>query len=136
MWIYNLKILVLKENNLSKFDHFDNFPLLTYLDISNNKFRSIEKGNIGNLPLLKTLMIDQNYLKSINSFFKLQNLSFLSVESNKTSDNSHIDKLSENVNLKELNLSNTPLSKSYNYRQNTIRRFINLIKLDNSVNFC
>ncbi len=128
-----IKILVFKENNISKFDYFDGLPNLVFLDLSFNKIRSLEKGNIGFLPSLKTLILDNNYLKNVNSLAKISSLNFLSIDNNKIQDISLVEKLAEHENLRELNLNNNLITKNYNYRQSMIRKFLLLTKLDNYV---
>jgi|LauGreDrversion4_2_1035121.scaffolds.fasta_scaffold981428_1 protein phosphatase 1 regulatory subunit 7 len=128
-----IKILVFKENNISKFDYFDGLPNLVFLDLSFNKIRSLEKGNIGFLPSLKTLILDNNYLKNVNSLAKISSLNFLSIDNNKIQEISLVEKLAEHENLRELNLNNNLITKNYNYRQSMIRKFLLLTKLDNYV---
>jgi len=125
-----LKILVLKENNINKFDFFDGLPNLIFLDLSHNKFRNVDKSNIGLLPNLKTLLLDQNYLKNINGFVKISSLNYLSCDNNKIQEMSQIEKLGDLENLKDLNLTNNPITKSHNYRLTIIRRYQFLQKLD------
>jgi protein phosphatase 1 regulatory subunit 7 len=129
----SIKILVFKENSISKFDYFDGLPNLVFLDLSFNKIRSLEKGNIGFLPSLKTLILDNNYLKNVNSLAKISSLNFLSIDNNKIQDISLVEKLAEHENLRELNLNNNLITKNYNYRQSMIRKFLILTKLDNYV---
>lgn len=125
-----MKTLVLRENKINKIDCLDGLINLQYLDISFNKLRTIERSNIGLLPNLKTILCDSNYLKNINSFSKLQSLIYLSFDTNKITDISNIEKLTELENLKEINLSNNPITKNINYRLNIIRKFFNLTKID------
>jgi Leucine-rich repeat (LRR) protein len=103
---------------------------LQYLDISFNKLRNIERSNIGVLPNLKIFICDSNYLKNINSFSKLENLTYISFENNKISDISNIEKLAELETIKEINLINNPLTKLVNYRVNMIRKFYYVMKID------
>jgi len=126
----NLNAGIFKENSICKTDYFDGLPNLEYLDLSYNKLRVIERSNIGLLPLLKSLLLDFNYLKVINGFSKITSLCYFSIESNKITEYSGIERLTELENLKELNLTNNPIQKNYNYRQIMCRRFIYLSKLD------
>jgi Leucine-rich repeat (LRR) protein len=120
----------LRGNNINKIDSLDGLMNLQYLDLSCNKLRNVERSNIGLLPNLNTLICDSNYLKNINSFSKLQSLVYLSFHSNKISEISNIERLAEIENLKEINLSNNPITKNMNYRVNVIRKFYNLNKID------
>ena len=129
----SIKILVFKENNISKFDYFDGLPNLVFLDLSYNKIRSLEKGNIGLLPCLKTLILDHNYLKTANGFIKISSLNYLSLDNNKIQEFSQIERLGDHENLREFNLSNNLITKNYNYRIHILRRFIYLTKLDTIV---
>lgn len=127
----NLKNLVLRKNNISKIDHIDGLINLVYLDISFNKLRSVERGNIGILPNIKSLLCDGNYLKNVNSFAKLQGLNYLSLENNKIIEYSNLEKLTSLEYLTDLNISNNPICKLSGYRVNVVKKFFNLIKLDN-----
>ncbi len=130
-FLKNLKNLVFRKNNISKIDHIDGLSNLVYLDLSFNKLRVIERGNIGILPNIKTLLCDGNYLKNVNSFAKLQGLNFISMENNKISEYSMIEKISLLENLTDLNISNNPICKFSGYRANIIKKFTFLNKLDN-----
>ena len=48
-----LKILVLRENSLSKIDSINHMEFLTFLDVSFNKLRTCDRTTIGNLPSLQ-----------------------------------------------------------------------------------
>ena len=104
---------------------------LTYLDISFNKLRTVDRSNIGLLPNLKSILCEGNFLKNVNSFSKLQGLNFLSFENNKITEFSSFEKLSFLDNLKDLNLSHNPVAKFSSYRINVMKKFNNLNKLDN-----
>jgi Leucine-rich repeat (LRR) protein len=127
----NLRNLNLRQNNLNKIDPLDNLPNLLYLDLSFNKLRNLEKSNVGNLPVLKSLSCDSNFLKNINAFSKLQSLVYATFDNNKISEFPNIDRLSNIEPLKELNLSNNPITKNLYYRNNIIKKFINCNKIDN-----
>lgn len=129
----SIKILVFQENSITKFDYFDGLPNLVFLDLSYNKIRSLDKGNIGLLPSLKTLILDHNYLKSANGFIKISSLNYLSLDNNKIQEFAQIERLGDHDNLKELNLSNNLITKNYNYRIHIIRRFMYLTRLDTIV---
>lgn len=127
----NLRTLVLHKNSIGKTDHIDGLVNLSYLDISFNKLRSIERGNIGILPSLKSLICDGNYLKNVNAFAKLQGINFISLENNKIKDIQDIEKLALLEYLSDLNIYNNPICKNPGFRQNVIKKFVNLVKLDN-----
>ena len=129
----SIKILVFQENSITKFDYFDGLPNLVFLDLSYNKIRSLDKGNIGLLPSLMTLILDHNYLKSANGFIKISSLNYLSLDNNKIQEFAQIERLGDHDNLKELNLSNNLITKNYNYRIHIIRRFMYLTRLDTIV---
>ena len=126
-----LKILVLRENSLSKIDVINHMEFLTFLDVSFNKLRNCDKTNIGTLPSLQVFLCDNNYLKNINGFEKFTSVQSLSFENNKIPDFNSLEKLSLLENLKDLSIVNNPVTKSINYRNIMIRMFSNLLKLDN-----
>lgn len=126
----NLKNLVLRGNNFNKIDQIDGMCSLQFLDISVNKIRNIEKSNIGLLPSLRTLICDDNYLKNINAFVKLTSLVYISFESNKIQEFQNFERLAELEYLKDLNLNNNPITKQYQYRNNIVKKFVNLAKSD------
>jgi hypothetical protein len=129
-YLKSLRNLVLRENYINKIDSIEGLNLLTYLDLSNNVLRIVDKTNIGFLPSLKTLICGENYLKNVNAFNKLSTLCYISFENNKITDYSHVEKLNQLECLKELNLINNPITKEYNYRLNMVRRFLMLNKID------
>jgi Leucine-rich repeat (LRR) protein len=126
----NLKNLVLRENSLNKIDAIDGLVNLHFLDISFNKMRIVEKSNIGLMPTIRTLICDNNYLKNINAFSKLISLSFASFEGNKISEFMNIEKFLSCENLKVVNLNSNPIAKVHSYRNNMIKKFPNLVKID------
>jgi hypothetical protein len=129
-YLKNLKNLVLRENHINKLDSIDGLPFLSFIDLSNNVLRNVERCNIGNLPNLKIFVCGENYLKNVNAFSKLNSLIFISFENNKIADYSHVEKLNDIENLRELNISNNPITKAMSYRSNIIKRFFKLIKID------
>ena len=125
-----LKILVLRENSLSKIDYINNMEYLTFLDVSFNKLRNCDRSSIGVLPSLQVFLCDNNYLKNINDFDKFYSIQILSFENNKIPDYNSLEKLTSLEYLKDLSIANNPLTKSINYRTSIIRIFPNLLKLD------
>jgi len=125
-----LKILVLRENSLSKIDSINHMEYLTFLDVSFNKLRTCDRTTIGNLPSLQVFLCDNNYLKNINGFEKFYSIQSISFENNKIPDYNSLEKLASLSNLKDLALGNNPVSKSINYRNTIIRMFPSLLKLD------
>ena len=125
-----LKILVLRENSLSKIDSINHMEFLTFLDVSFNKLRTCDRTTIGNLPSLQVFLCDNNYLKNINGFEKFYSIQSISFENNKIPDYNSLEKLASLSNLRDLALGNNPVSKSINYRNTIIRMFPNLLKLD------
>ena len=125
-----LKILVLRENSLSKIDSINHMEFLTFLDVSFNKLRTCDRTSIGSLPSLQVFLCDNNYLKNINGFEKFYSIQSISFENNKIPDYNSLEKLASLTYLKDLALGNNPVSKSINYRNTIIRMFPNLLKLD------
>ena len=125
-----LKILILRENNLTKIDSITHLERLTFLDVSFNKLRTIDRGCVGFLPSLQIFLCDNNYLKNINCFDKFTSVQNLSFDNNKIPDFNSIEKLANLVNLKDLSLNNNPINKMINYRNSIIRMFTKIIKLD------
>ena len=131
--LQSLKIAILGTNSISKLESFDCMPSLIVLDLSNNRLRLCERNNVGLLPNLKILLLDNNYFKSLVGLSRLGNLVSLSAAGNKISELFGIDKLKEIHGLAEINLTNNPLVTISNYKNSILRRFPNLIKLDNHV---
>jgi Leucine-rich repeat (LRR) protein len=132
-FLKNLQIANFSFNCINKIDCFDGLLNLNFLDLSNNVLRCVEKSGIGLLPSLKTLYLDNNYLKQINSFIKISSMQYFSISANKIMDFMAIERLSELEFLKELTLTHNPLTKQYNYRILIIRKLPNLNKLDGAV---
>ena len=126
-----LKKLNLKDNYISKIDSIDKLNDLNYINISNNKLRSCEKSNLGILPSIKTILCDNNFLKSINCFEKFGSLENLSFNTNKITDLSCLDKLTQLKKLNRLSLINNPITHIENYRKIIIFYFQGLKCLDN-----
>ena len=129
----SLKNAIFKDNSINKMDYFDGIPSLQYLDLTNNKIRSVEKCNIGLLPSLRILILDNNYIKNANPFRKISCLHYLSFENNKISDLSQIEKLFFLENLKEVNFINNPFVKIFCYRLQVLKKLPFLLKLDKIV---
>lgn len=125
-----LKILVLRENNINKIEAINKMNDLTFLDVSFNKIRSVDRTQIGTLPSLQIFLCDNNFLKNVNGFVKLEALQTLSFENNKIYDYSSIEKLALLENLRDFSILNNPLTKLANYRTRMISTFGQLIKLD------
>jgi len=126
----NLTNVTLKDNNINKMDNFDGLPNLVFLDLNNNKLRNIEKANLGLLPLLRVLILDNNYLKNANPFKKFSSLNFLSLDNNKITEINKIEKLVDLEFLKEVSFLGNPFIKMFSYRIQIIKRIPSLIKLD------
>ena len=126
----NLKILVLRENSISRIDQITKMNVLTFLDVSFNKIRNLEKTGIGILPSLQIFLCDNNYLKNINIFTKFIGIQTLSFENNKIQDFASFERLNLLENLKDFSILNSPVTKNFNYRNNVIKLFPGLIKLD------
>ena len=124
----NLKSLILRKNSLTKIDLIDEILNLNFLDISFNKIRVIDRGNIGILPNLKSLSCDGNFLKNVNAFSKFITLNYLSLENNKIFESAGLDRLIYLENLLDLNISNNSICKMSGYRLMIIRKFPSLIK--------
>ena len=127
-----LKILILRENNLNKIDAIHKMMQLTFLDISFNKLRNIDRTQLGYLPKLQILLCDNNFLRNVNAFAKLESLHTISFENNKIGDYFSLEKLESLANLRDLNVLNNPVTKMVNYRSRMLKLFEHLIKLDNT----
>ena len=126
-----LKKLNLKENYISKIDSLDKLNELNFLNISSNKLRSCDKANLGVLPSIKTFFCDNNFLKSVNCFEKFVTIENLSFNSNKITDVSCLDKLTQLKKLNKLSLMGNPIANIQNYRKIIIFYFQKLKYLDN-----
>ncbi len=129
----NLKNSNFKENSISKIDYFDGLPNLQFLDLTSNKIRNVEKSNIGLLPSLKMLILDNNYIKNANPFKKISSLNYISFENNKIPEISFIERLAFLEFLKEVNFAGNPFIKIFCYRLQVIKRIPTLLKLDKMV---
>ena len=125
-----LKTLILKENNFSKIESLNNMEYLTYLDVSSNKMRNVDRTSLGDLPNLQIFICDNNLMKNINGFSKYDSLKTLSFQNNKIQDLNCIEKLSELNKLKEIILKGNPVTRYNNYRINIIKLLPNIIKID------
>ncbi len=103
---------------------------LTFLDVSFNKLRNVEKTTIGFLPSIQIFLCDNNYLKNINGFTKFLSIQTLSFENNKIQDISSLERLNTLEHLKDFSILNCPVTKNLNYRNNMIKLFPGLNKLD------
>ena len=129
-FLKGLKILVLSENNFTKIESINNMNNLTFLDVSTNKLRNLDKISLGNLPNIQIIIADNNMIKNINNLKKYSTLTCISFENNKIIDFNQIEELKELKSLKEINLSNNPISKSIHFRYKMIKSFPFLLKLD------
>ena len=125
-----LKTLILKENNFTKIESLNNMEYLTYLDVSNNKMRNVDRTSLGDLPNLQIFICDNNLMKNINGFSKYESLTNLSFQNNKIQDLNCLEKLNELNKLKEIILKGNPLTRYNNYRLNLIKLMPKLIKID------
>ena len=125
-----LKTLILKESNFTKIESLNNMEYLTYLDVSNNKMRNVDRTSLGNLPNLQIFICDNNLMKNINGFSKYESLTNLSFQNNKIQDLNCLEKLNELNKLKEIILKGNPLTRYNNYRLNLIKLMPKLIKID------
>ena len=131
----NLKSLDLYNNQINKIDQIDNLVNLQFLDLTKNKIRVLDKSNIGNLPSLKVLILDSNYIKNCSFITKLTQICYFSIQFNKLVDFQSIEKLSEMEMLEEVFFIGNQLTKLNNYRINVFRNLPGIKKLDGKVNF-
>jgi hypothetical protein len=82
---------------------------------------------------LKYLCLDENYIKNFNYLYCLSRLQHLFVRYNKISDYSEIENLQSLVVLKELDLSNNPISRKYGCRLSLMQKIPSLLYLDGQV---
>ena len=75
---------------------------LTYLDVSSNKMRNVDRTSLGDLPNLQIFICDNNLMKNINGFSKYESLTNLSFQNNKIQDLNCLEKLNELNKLKEI----------------------------------
>lgn len=129
----SLKTLIVNSNSINKIDPIDGLNNLQYLDLSKNKLRILDKSNIGNLPSLKALLLDSNYLKSLSFACRLPKLTYFSVQSNKLTELSSIDKINELELLEDLFLLGNPIAKNNQYRLSVFRRNPKILRIDNQV---
>ena len=57
-----LKTLLLKENNFTKIESLNKMDNLTYLDVSSNKMRNVDRRSLGDLPSLQIFICDNNLM--------------------------------------------------------------------------
>ena len=56
------KLKTLKENNFTKIESLNNMDNLTYLDVSSNKMRNVDRTSLGDLPSLQIFICDNNLM--------------------------------------------------------------------------
>lgn len=123
--------MILSSNLISKIDSLDNLTNLKFLDLSKNKLRNLDKYQINNLPSLKGLILDFNYLKNIMFISYIISLAYLSVQSNKITEFNSLNPISNLVNLTDIFLIGNKIEKSINYRTGVLRRNHNIKRIDN-----
>jgi Leucine-rich repeat (LRR) protein len=69
---------------------------------------------------LKYLCLDENFIKSFNNLAYAAKLQHLFIRYNKCSEYSELDGLKELLNLKELELTNNPISRKHGNRFNIL----------------
>lgn len=130
----NLKSLFLQNNLISKIENLDNCKELDTLVLSHNYIKTLENCCSAVLPVLNTLNISHNQLRSIDDVDILKrcgNISILDLSFNKIDDMNVVKVLGEMPNLHVLTLTGNPVVSSIvNYRKTMILECKSLTYLD------
>ena len=92
------------------------------------------RNSFSGLNPLKCLKIDDNGLKGFSNMQRLTKLQHLFANNNRINDMPDVERLTDLQSLKELELTNNPISRKAGYRQTMIKKFPLLIYLDGKVN--
>lgn len=121
-----------QSNNFTSFRHCSELPLLTLLDLSNNKISEIFEKNFFKSTLLQTLNVGRNRIAKIapKSFEKLLMLKNLDISNNKL-ESLTVEMFGGNLfaanKLRKLNLSNNLIAT---LKVNLFALLVNLATLD------
>ena len=110
----------------------DNLDSIKTLNLWGNNIEDISI--ISEMPSLEIISLSNNNIKDIKALKNLKNLKELYLQDNNISDFNQIDYLKNCKKLEILNLSENPISKQQNYRQNILNILPNLKKLDDLEN--
>ncbi|XP_076051987.1 uncharacterized protein LOC143031703 isoform X1 [Oratosquilla oratoria] len=118
----HLKVLDLSHCHLGNTDGLDRLPSLAFLNLSHNRLTALPTLAPAASHALTALVINNNFLSHIEGVEALSNLEVLDVSDNVLGDPSGVDTLSSLPHLRNLRLTDNPLTFDINYRIHTIRR--------------
>jgi Leucine-rich repeat (LRR) protein len=101
-----LRLLNYQNNNISLISNLENLPNLIFLDLYNNKLRSLE-GCLSQIKGLRVLMVGKNYITELTNLLTLKKLDVLDLHSNQLKE---IKGLEELTDLRVLNLAGNTIS--------------------------
>jgi len=118
---WNLKILTLIDNNISKIQNFQNIPTLIQLNLLKNLIKEIP--DFTGFPTLETLVLSDNRLRQIPNFTCLSTLLTLDVKGNRLQE---IPDFSSFPNLTTLDLSRNILEDFPTFTRLSTLKILNL----------
>ncbi|GAB0092151.1 nischarin [Sergentomyia squamirostris] len=129
----HLSTLILDRNELTTVQNLNCLPSLSALSLSENKISAcldwhLELGN------LVTLVLAQNFIKSLAGFRKMYSLVSLDVSCNQIGDIDEVDHLANLPCIENIKLTGNPVAGSVDYRSKVLSRFVERISeicLDN-----
>ncbi|GAB0095242.1 hypothetical protein DMENIID0001_105980 [Sergentomyia squamirostris] len=129
-----LKCLFLQNNLIKKIENLHQCSQLDTLNLSHNQLRHVDNCNSDILPVLTTLTISHNYIRTaadIENLTKCDNLSVLDLSHNKIDDILVVKVFARMANLRVLTLVGNPIVGSIpSYRKTIILECLSLTYLD------
>jgi hypothetical protein len=131
-----LRLLNYQNNNISLISNLENLTNLIFLDLYNNKLRSLE-GCLSQMKGLRVLMVGKNQIQELSNLLTLKKLDVLDLHSNQLKEIKGLDELTD---LRVLNLAGNSISlvnnlstlsslTELNLRRNCIEMIIELDRL-------
>ncbi|MGQ4875128.1 MAG: leucine-rich repeat domain-containing protein [Promethearchaeia archaeon] len=119
----NLKYLALNDNKIKNVKGLEHLKKLEYLNLNNNEIKDIT--GLEGLNNLRYLYLENNYIENIEAIKDLNKLEVLNLRNNEI--NCIPYKLLRNPNLRELNITNCPITWDINRMLKEKRDSLNII---------